>query len=102
MEAQRTRMQEQLAYRRATLNRVARMADQGFARGDKVFDEEVKISSLEERMATSTLAIAKMEVALATAQQDLNTLVLSRRAEIDTELLGLASEGDPPALPGRQ
>lgn len=89
LETQMTRIQDQLNKRRAMEKKIERMTDQGYARGDRLFEEQVRISALEERMTTTSLAIAKMEMTAASAQQDLDLLVLGRKADIDTELLGL-------------
>ena len=89
LEAQRVRLSDQLAKRRATLKKIERMADQGFVRADRLFEDQIKISEVEERLTTTTLAIARMDAAAATAQQDLDVLVLGQKAAIDTEILTL-------------
>jgi protein involved in polysaccharide export with SLBB domain len=89
LEAQRTRIQEQLSQRRITLKKIDRMTDQGYARGERLFEEQIKISELEERLSTTLLAQTRVEMARAGAQQDLASLILGRDAERDTELLAL-------------
>ncbi len=87
--SQRTRLTEQLAKRRATLQKIEKIGEQGFIRADRIFEDQVRLSELEERLTTTTIAISRIDAAVATAQQDLEVLVLGRAAEIDTEILGL-------------
>ena len=86
---QRVRMLDQLSKRRATLKKIENLASQGFARADRVFEDQLRISELEERLTNTTLAIARIEATAATAQVDLDVLKLGRIAEIDTEILRL-------------
>jgi hypothetical protein len=65
------------------------MTGAGYSRGDRLFDEQVRIAELEERLTNVTIAISKLEIAAAAAQQEYDALVLGRKAEIDMELLSL-------------
>lgn len=89
LEMQRIRLMDQLTKRRAMLKKIERLTEQGYARGDRLFDEQVKIAELEERLTTTALAISKMEASSAAAQQDLDLLLLGRNAEVDSQLLNL-------------
>jgi len=89
LEVQRVRINQQLSSRKVLRKRIERMARQGYSRADRVFEEQVRIAMLEERLTTTTLAISRMAMAEATAKQDLEALIRAREAEIDLELLNL-------------
>ncbi len=89
LASQRLNILDQLAKRRATLKKVEIMTGAGYTRGDRLFDEQVRIAELEERLTNVTIAISRLEIAAAAAQQELDAFVLGRRAEIDMELLSL-------------
>ncbi|MGI9424191.1 MAG: polysaccharide biosynthesis/export family protein [Hyphomicrobiaceae bacterium] len=89
LEMQRVRINEQLVGRKALRERVRRMTEQGYSRADRVFEEQIRVAQLEERLTTTSLGISRMAMAVATAQQDLESLVSGRQAEIDLELLNL-------------
>ena len=89
LELQRVRLKRQLASRNALQKRLRHMAKQGYSRADRVFEEQVRVALLEERLTTATLGISRMAMAEATAQQELEALVSGRHAQIDLELLDL-------------
>lgn len=89
LEQQSMRILDQLAKRRALLKKVETMTGLGYARGDRVFDEQVRIAELEERLTNVTLSISRMEVAAATAQNELDSIALGRKADIDQEVITL-------------
>lgn len=88
-EEQRVRILEQLKQRRQLVQKIQQMTEHRYARGETLFEEQVKVAELEERLTTTTLAISKAEVASNTAEQELQTLVLTRKADIDSEVLAL-------------
>jgi polysaccharide biosynthesis/export protein ExoF len=87
LQEQRVRMHDQLSKRRVTLKKIERVAEQGFIRADRVFEDQIKISELEERLTNATIAISRIEANAAAAQMDLDVHKLGRIAEIDTEVL---------------
>lgn len=89
LEQQSVRLLDQLAKRRALLKKIETMTGLGYARGDRVFDEQVRIAELEERLTNVTLSISRMEVAAAAAQKELDSVKLGRAAEIDQEVITL-------------
>lgn len=89
LEQQHVRVLDQLAKRRALLKKIETMTGLGYARGDRVFDEQVRIAELEERLTNVTLSISRMEVAAAAAQKELDSIVLGRKADIDQEVITL-------------
>ena len=89
LEMQRVRINEQLASRKALRERVMRLTEQGYSRADRVFEEQVRVAQLEERLTTTTLGISRMALAEAAAEQDLEAFTRGRAAEIDLELLDL-------------
>lgn len=89
LEMQRVRIKEQLVNRKGMRDRVRRLAEQGYSRADRVFEEQVRVAQLEERLTTTTLGISRMTMAGATAQQELELFVRGRITEIDVELLDL-------------
>lgn len=89
LEEQKIRILDQLTKRRALLKRIEYMTANRFARGDRLFEEQVRVAELEERLTTTTLAISRAEVVASTARQEIETLNLARKSEIDTLLLGL-------------
>ena len=89
LEQQNMRILDQLAKRRALLKKIETMTGLGYARGDRVFDEQVRIAELEERLTNVTLSISRMEVAAAAAQKELDSIVLGRKADIDQEVITL-------------
>ena len=94
LEAQRERMNSQLAKRRAILLKIERIAEKGYLRADRVFEDQVRIAELEERLTSTIIAISRMNTMAANAQNDLD-VVIRGRAEIDTEILrleGVASQ----------
>lgn len=89
LEQQNLRVLDQLAKRRALLKKIETMTGLGYARGDRVFDEQVRIAELEERLTNVMLSISRMEVAAAAAQKELDSIVLGRKADIDQEVITL-------------
>lgn len=89
LEDQLVRIGDQLTKRRELLKKIEYMTEHRYARGDRLFDEQVRVATLEERLTTTTLAISRAEAAATAAQHDLDTAVLGRRADIDTQLLTL-------------
>ena len=89
LELQRVRLKEQLASRSASRERIKRMVEQGYSRADRIFEEQIRVAMLEERLTTTTLGISRMAMAEATAQQELEAFISGRHAEIDVELLDL-------------
>lgn len=89
LDEQVLRIQDQLSKRRALVKKVEYMTKNRYARGDRLFDEQVRVAELEERLTTTTLAKSRAEVAAQSARQQIETIVLSRKAEHDTELLAL-------------
>lgn len=89
LEQQHARILDQLAKRRSLLKKIETMTGLGYARGDRVFDEQVRIAELEERLGNAAVSISRMEVAAATAQKELDTIVLGRNADIDQEMITL-------------
>lgn len=89
LDEQILRIQDQLSKRRALVKKVEYMTKNRYARGDRLFDEQVRVAELEERLTTTTLAKSRAEVAAQSARQQIETIVLSRKAEHDTELLAL-------------
>jgi polysaccharide biosynthesis/export protein ExoF len=89
LEEQAVRIQTQLKQRRQLVQKIEYMTERRYARGDRLFEEQVRVAELEERLTTTTIAISRAEVAASAAQQDLESIVLIRNAEIDTELLAL-------------
>jgi chromosome segregation ATPase len=89
LEDQIVRIKKQLNQRRELTQKIEYMTQRRYARGDRLFEEQVRVAELEERLTTTTIAISRSEVAANVAQQELESIVLSRNAEIDTELLSL-------------
>ncbi|HPG89242.1 MAG TPA: polysaccharide biosynthesis/export family protein [Hyphomicrobium sp.] len=83
------RVDRQLKQRRSFVQKIQYMAENRYVRGDRLFEEQVRVAELEERMTTTTIAISRAEVAANAAQADLESIVLSRNAEIDGEILAL-------------
>lgn len=89
LEDQIVRIKKQLNQRRELAQKIEFMTQRRYARGDRLFEEQVRVAELEERLTTTTIAISRTEVAANMAQQELESVVLSRNAEINTELLSL-------------
>ena len=89
LEEQVVRIQSQLAQRRVIVARVEHMVKNRQARGELLFDEQMKVAALEERLTTTTLGISRAEMAAGAATQELETLTLGRKADIDSELMAL-------------
>ena len=89
LEQQRTRILDQLVKRRALLGKVEVMTGLGYSRGDRLFDEQVRLAELEERLTNVTLAISRIEIAAAAAEKEADSLLLGRKADIDAELVAL-------------
>lgn len=89
LDDQLVRIQTQIKQRRQLVQKIEYMTERRYARGDRLFEEQVRVAELEERLTTTTIAISRAEMAGSSAQQELETIVLSRNAEIDTQLLAL-------------
>lgn len=92
LDEQLVRIREQLIKRRATVKKVEYMTSNRYARGDRLFEEEVKVAELEERLTTTTLARTRTEMTISSAEQQLEAIILGRKAEHDTEFLALAQK----------
>lgn len=89
LKEQSGRVERQLKQRREFVQKIQYMTENRYVRGDRLFEEQVRVAELEERLTTTTIAISRAEVASSAAQQELESIVLARNAEIDGELLAL-------------
>lgn len=89
VRAQRQRLQDQLKFRKAQFVQLKVLYDKQFLRIDRLTDEEIKISELEEKVASLGVAMSKNDSTLVGLQRDLSNLRQDRRAIIDVDLLKL-------------
>ncbi len=89
VRTQRQRLQDQLKFRKAQFVQLKALYDRQFLRIDRLTDEEIKISELEEKIASLGVAISKNDSTLVGLQRDLSNLKQDRRAIIDVDLLKL-------------
>ena len=89
VRAQRQRLGEQLKFRQAQYVQLKSLYDKQWLRLDRLSEEALRISDLEEKVASMTVSISRNEGTLIGFQRDLSNLRQDRRAIIDTDLLKL-------------
>ena len=89
VRAQRQRLADQLKFRQKQFAQLKVLYDKQFLRIDRLSEEEIKISDLEEKVASLGVAISRTDGTLVGLQRDLANIRQDRGAIIDTDLLKL-------------
>jgi protein involved in polysaccharide export with SLBB domain len=89
IKAQRSRLGEQLKFRRTQFGQLKALYDKQFLRIDRLTEEELKIADLEEKLASLGVSLSRTDGALVGYERDLGNLKQDRRALIDTDLMKL-------------
>ncbi len=89
VRAQRQRLADQLKFRQKQFAQLKVLYDKQFLRIDRLSEEEIKISDLEEKVASLGVTISRTDGALVGLQRDLANIRQDRSATIDTDLLRL-------------
>jgi protein involved in polysaccharide export with SLBB domain len=89
VRAQRQRLADQLKFRQKQFAQLKVLYDKQFLRIDRLSEEEIKISDLEEKVASLGVTISRTDGSLVGMQRDLANIRQDRSATIDTDLLRL-------------
>ena len=89
IKAQRVRLSEQLKFRRTQFDQLKVLYNKQFLRIDRLTEEELKISDLEEKIASLGVSMSRTDGMLVGLERDLSNIRQDRRALIDTDLLKL-------------
>ena len=89
VRAQRERMHEQLKFRKAQFVQLKGLYNKQLLRLDRLSEEELRISDLEEKVASLGVSISRTDGTLVGLQRDLANIRQDRNAIIDTDLLKL-------------
>ena len=79
--------------RRNYKEKIEGLQAKGYVRADRGMEEQARVSELEDRLATVSVGIARVQSTLAALERDKIYLQQERRAAIDAELLRLDREG---------
>ena len=86
LQEQRTKLHEQLRLRQDRQQRIEQLYSRGLAVADAALQQRIELATLEERVATASVAIARVQTSIASADRDRANLVNSRRSELQAEL----------------
>ncbi len=89
VRSQRQRLSDQLKFRQKQFVQLKVLYDKQFLRIDRLSEEEIKISDLEEKVAALSVASSRTDGTLVGLQRDLANIRQDRSAIIDTDLLRL-------------
>jgi protein involved in polysaccharide export with SLBB domain len=89
IKAQRSRLTDQLKFRRVQFAQLKQLYDKQFLRIDRLTEEELKIADLEEKLASLGVSLSRTDGLLLGYERDLGNLKQDRRALIDTDLMKL-------------
>jgi polysaccharide biosynthesis/export protein ExoF len=89
LKEQRTKLQEQLRLRKDRQQQIEQLYSRGLAVADAALQQRIELAGLEERAATASVAIARVQISIASADRDRANLVNTRRNELQAELQAL-------------
>jgi protein involved in polysaccharide export with SLBB domain len=89
LKEQRTKLQEQLRLRQDRQQRIEQLYSRGLAVADAALQQRIELATLEERVATASVAIARVQTSIASADRDSANLVNNRRNDLQAELQSL-------------
>ena len=86
LKEQRTKLQEQLRLRQDRQERIEQLYNRGLAVADAALQQRIELASLEERLASASVAIARVQTSIASADRDRANLINTRRNDLQAEL----------------
>jgi exopolysaccharide production protein ExoF len=89
LREQRTKLQEQLRLRKDRQQQIEQLYSRGLAIADAALQQRIELATIEERVATASVAIARVQTSIASADRDQANLVNTRRNELQSELQSL-------------
>jgi exopolysaccharide production protein ExoF len=89
LKEQRAKQQEQLRLRKDRQQQIEQLYGRGLAVADAALQQRIELASLEERAANASVAIARVQTSIASADRDRANLVNTRRNELHAELQAL-------------
>lgn len=92
LREQSKRIAEQLRMRREARDRIGELREKGIVVTQRTFEEDMKVSELEEKAATAAVATARVQATVAALQRESIMLTEERKASIDTEIERLQKE----------
>jgi len=89
LQAQNTKLNEQLDWRRRLREGVASLRDKGFATAARALEEDIRVSDLEERKSGNSVALARVQATVVQFERDKLLLQIERSAANDMEIARL-------------
>jgi protein involved in polysaccharide export with SLBB domain len=89
LQVQDRNLQEQLEQRRQQVQRTRELIAKGFAPNTRLYDEEARVSDLEEKRIIVSVSVARIQGVIAGLERDAGSLRLERRASIEVEIATL-------------
>jgi chromosome segregation ATPase len=86
LKEQRTKLQEQLRLRQDRQERIEQLYNRGLAVADAALQQRIELASLEERLASASVAIARVQTSISSADRDRANLINTRRNDLQAEL----------------
>jgi len=86
LREQSKRVSEQLRMRRESRQRLSELQEKGIVVAARTFEEEIKVSELEEKTAGTAVATARVQATIAGMQRDQVILTEERKASINAEI----------------
>lgn len=92
LREQGKRVAEQLRMRRESRQKLSDLQEKGIVIAQRTFEEDMKVSELEEKTAANAVANARVQATVAALQRDLVVLTEERKASTDAEIERLQKE----------
>jgi DNA repair exonuclease SbcCD ATPase subunit len=92
LREQSKRVSEQLQMRREARQRLGELQQKGIVVAQRAFEEDMKVSELEEKTANVAVATARVQATVAAMQRDSVVLTEERKASIEAEIDRLQKE----------
>jgi protein involved in polysaccharide export with SLBB domain len=92
LRRQSTRVAEQLQMRRDARQRLGELQQKGIVLAQRAFEEDMKVSELEEKTANVAVATARVQATIAAMQRDSVVLTEERKSSIEAEIDRLQKE----------
>ncbi|WP_166802385.1 polysaccharide biosynthesis/export family protein [Microvirga pakistanensis] len=92
LREQSQRVSEQLKMRRDSRARLGELQQKGIVIAQRAFEEDLKVSELEEKTANVAVSTARVQATVAALQRDTVALTEERRASVEAEIDRLQKE----------
>jgi chromosome segregation ATPase len=86
LQEQRSKLNEQLRLRHDRQQRIEQLYNKGLAVADVALQQRMELAALEERVATASVAVARVQTSVGSVDRERANLINNRRNELQAEL----------------